>query len=222
MWIKKENEEIMNKLMNRRAECDSCGEEVDVMIHTEHVQFSVRDLVVESDFSIPRCPHCNSVVALADIEDENIRILYDVYKAKKGLLTSEEVRSIRTKYGLSQSDFALLLGLGEKTVTRYENGSIQDHSHDNLMRLVTEPTILKQLYAKNFKEISPSSRLRLFNRMVVLGVILDVDDEIRSKIGLLSQAATLPILYRQPHAVIMNNNNSKSSNGDASCNLTAA
>ena len=37
---------------------------------------------------------------------------------------------------MSQSSFAKLLGFGEKTITRYENGAIQDVCHDNMIRLM--------------------------------------------------------------------------------------
>lgn len=46
-----------------------------------------------------------------------------------------EIKEIRDSFGLSQKDFAILLGFGEKTITRYENGSIQDESHDIAIRL---------------------------------------------------------------------------------------
>ena len=37
-------------------------------------------------------------------------------------LTAREIKDIRTRYGLSQQAFARVLGLGEASIVRYENG----------------------------------------------------------------------------------------------------
>ena len=37
-------------------------------------------------------------------------------------LTAQDIKRIRRKYGLTQQGFARLLGLGEASVVRYENG----------------------------------------------------------------------------------------------------
>lgn len=74
----------------------------------------------------------------AGIMDENLLRARDAYRQKKGLLTSNEIADIRNYYGLTQSDFAALLGWGEVTVTRYESKTIQDETYDNIMRMVHE------------------------------------------------------------------------------------
>lgn len=56
---------------------------------------------------------------------------------RQGLLTPEEIRQIRERTGLSAVEIAHLLGVGEKTYTRWENGrSIQNKSNDTLIRLL--------------------------------------------------------------------------------------
>lgn len=53
-----------------------------------------------------------------------------------GLLQPEEIRSIRSMYGMSQETFARVLGMGTKTIARYENGSLQDEAQNNLIFLM--------------------------------------------------------------------------------------
>jgi len=72
----------------------------------------------------------------AGIMDENLLRARNAYRVKKGLLTSDDIAKIRNLYGLTQSDFAALLGWGDVTVTRYESKSIQDETYDNVMRMV--------------------------------------------------------------------------------------
>lgn len=55
--------------------------------------------------------------------------------AREGLLTPEEIKAIREKYGLTQVAIARLLGVGEKNFTRWENGlSMQTKVMDDLIR----------------------------------------------------------------------------------------
>ena len=72
----------------------------------------------------------------AGMMDENLLMARNAYRVKKGLLTSDDIAKIRNFYGLTQSDFAALLGWGDVTVTRYESKSIQDETYDNIMRMV--------------------------------------------------------------------------------------
>jgi putative zinc finger/helix-turn-helix YgiT family protein len=53
-----------------------------------------------------------------------------------GLLTPDEIRDVRHRAGLSAVEMASLLGVGEKTYTRWESGrSIHNKSSDTLIRL---------------------------------------------------------------------------------------
>lgn len=69
---------------------------------------------------------------------------------KKDLLTSKEIKDIRKKYDLTQSELAYLLNLGEVTITRYETKQIQDASVDNMLRELNDnPLLALKLLEKN-------------------------------------------------------------------------
>ncbi len=70
------------------------------------------------------------------LEQENDVKLYNEYRKLNSLLLPEEIKSIREKYGVTQVEFAQILGLGNKTITRYENGSLQNVAHNNLIKIV--------------------------------------------------------------------------------------
>jgi putative zinc finger/helix-turn-helix YgiT family protein len=54
-----------------------------------------------------------------------------------GLLLPKEIRYVREKTGLSAVNMSHLLGVGEKTYTRWENGrSLQTKASDTLIRLI--------------------------------------------------------------------------------------
>lgn len=84
-----------------------------------------------------------------DLEIENDLRLYDIYRSQMNLLTSSEIKNIRKKYNMSQKEYALSIGVGEITVHRFENGSIQTDSVDSIMRLSNDPDIMYNLINKN-------------------------------------------------------------------------
>lgn len=70
--------------------------------------------------------------------DQNLQNARNAYRKKHGLLTSYETAEVRAQYGMSQADFASLLGCEEVTVIRYETKSIQDKATDQLIRRVKD------------------------------------------------------------------------------------
>ena len=70
--------------------------------------------------------------------NENLLNARNAYRVKMGLLTSDEIVTIRESYGLSQVDLAKLLGWGEATISRYESKSIQDEAYDTMLRMVKD------------------------------------------------------------------------------------
>lgn len=89
-----------------------------------------------------------------DVKKINEKNLFDNYKRDKKLLTSEEVKNIRKKYGLTQKEYALAIGVGEITVHRFEKGSIQTEGVDFIMKLSNNPNNMHYLVLGNKDKIS--------------------------------------------------------------------
>lgn len=71
----------------------------------------------------------------------NLLAARNAYRNKHNLLTSDEIVNIRKTYGLSQVSLAKLLGWGEATISRYESKSIQDESHDVMLRMIRDDSL---------------------------------------------------------------------------------
>ncbi len=79
------------------------------------------------------CTSCGEVI----LPDELTKAIEAEQYRRLGLLTPAEIRQVRHKTGLSAVDLANLLGVGEKSFTRWENGrSMQNKSNDTLIRLL--------------------------------------------------------------------------------------
>ncbi len=65
--------------------------------------------------------------------NRNLLNARDAYRKKKGLLTSREIKMIRMENGLSQKEFAEMLGLDQEAIVRYENEKDVHLSSEHLL-----------------------------------------------------------------------------------------
>ncbi len=100
-----------------------------------------------------------------NIEIENDQRLYDIYKKQNNLLTNFEIKKIRQKYGLTQKEYALVIGVGEVTVHRFEKGAIQTEAVDSIMKLSNDPDNMSFLLLQNRKNIDESLHSLLLKRI---------------------------------------------------------
>lgn len=105
------------------------------------------------------CPECGEAIGDSRVEDGNLKRAYAAYRRDNGLLSVEEIKALRERYGLSLREFARFLGFGEQTVARYEAGAVQDQAHDVVMRLASTPEGAAGLLEINGEKVSEASRL---------------------------------------------------------------
>lgn len=101
----------------------------------------------------------------SELEQENDIKLYNEYRKLKNLLFPEEIKEIREKFEVTQVEFAQILGLGDKTIARYENGSLQDTAQNNLIKIVgrNPEEFLKLL--KECKKLSKEKYEELYKKI---------------------------------------------------------
>ena len=124
--------------------CDECCEKVDASV----LEFDEVREVRGDQFLIkerwPVCPHCDQKIGNAAFAEENFRKLYDAYREKHHIPSAEEIRSLRKRLGLTQSQFADLLGIGVASLQRYEKGSLPTDAHARILRHASNPMFLKE------------------------------------------------------------------------------
>lgn len=84
-----------------------------------------------------------------ELGNKNLGIIRNAYRKETGLLTDKEIKQIREQYNLNQRNFALILGFGEVTITRYESKMIQDNAHDAVIRSAKDPNVFINYINKN-------------------------------------------------------------------------
>jgi len=123
-----------------KSYCDNCGKDTLVEIITEVRSVPVRDELYEIEEHVPICTECREEVFVEDIEEANIQRAYDAYRLKHGLVFPYEIAEVRRMYGVSQRGLARILGWGEVTIHRYENGSLPDSAHNAILKSLKYPS----------------------------------------------------------------------------------
>jgi putative zinc finger/helix-turn-helix YgiT family protein len=150
--------------MSRNILCPHCNVPALIVRNEREVQVGQRRLRIEDEWS--ECPQCKEAFYSAEQADARQRASINQARLEDGLLPPHKIRQIREGYCLTQRQFEEVLGVGEKTVVRWESGRVcQNQATDRLIRLVA------------------ASRENLKMLAALHGVPLEADDEVAAAIG---------------------------------------
>lgn len=135
------NKELLNnenlkqkKIKKIKVFCPFCEKEHEVQIVEFIAQDKIKDSLIQYISKAYECKITNELFEDGELLDKNLDEMREQYRIKNNLLTKKQIKDIRNKYNLTQEDLALILGLGVKTITRYETTAIQERAYDNLLR----------------------------------------------------------------------------------------
>ena len=132
-----------------RKYCEECGREVETKVITKKEVYDICGESIEVDAQILVCAECGEEFYCEELDNATLVQAYNEYRRRHKLLLPEEIKKIREQYGLSQRSFAKLLNWGDKTICRYENGSIQDKAHNSLLLFLREPENMRTYLMEN-------------------------------------------------------------------------
>lgn len=145
--------------------CPNCEEYTEATFGVEEEVYNVRGEPIEIEARVASCQKCEAKIFDEERDSRNLEKAYSQYREKHNLLSPDEVRIIREKYGLSQRALSRLLGWGEITIHRYENGAIQDNVHDSLLRLIEDPQNIQRFLKTNRNKLPAYTVARLEKRI---------------------------------------------------------
>ena len=118
--------------------CPTCGSMMRERRSSLSTSVNGEDVLVR-DASHLRCPKCREVVLRLDEVRHLNQAALDIYRRKYGLLSSDEIRSLRERLGLTQVELGRLLRLGSNTISRWESGrNVQTAAMNVLLRLIRD------------------------------------------------------------------------------------
>ena len=144
---------------NRKIDyCFDCDKDVEYIVKEISGTFRVKDKRIKATIYEAHCSVCGARMIVDEVQHKNEMILFEAYKKESGLITAEELKAIRSRYGLSATAFAKILGLGEKNVTRYENGAVQSESVNRFFEMAKSEGAFWELFHKHSRELTQAER----------------------------------------------------------------
>ncbi len=125
--------------MNRRKVfCPECRKEVTFTVKESIETAIVKGEAYKFTSQIAYCDECETELYVAELEDTNLKTLYDVYRKAKDIISSEDIRKIPEKYNIGKRPLSKLLGWGEQTFTRYFDGDIPSKQYSEILKRILE------------------------------------------------------------------------------------
>lgn len=145
--------------------CPNCEKETNLeLLHTPEV-VEVRGEQIKVEMEYYKCLACSEEFEDPHSEADSLDKAYKEYRHRHGMMQPEEIRDLRKRYGLTQNEMSKLLGWGGATLSRYENGALQDEAHEKVLRLAMDPRNLLRLIGETPETLSGKKKDRLIKEL---------------------------------------------------------
>ncbi len=141
--------------------CEACGRCADTRVTDKKEIYEVCGERIEVDAQILVCAECGEEFFCEELDNATLVKAYNEYRRRHKLLFPDEIKKIREQYGFSQRSFSKLLNWGDKTVHRYENGSIQDKAHNSLLLFLKNPENMRIYLTENEVMLDDNQKAKL-------------------------------------------------------------
>ncbi|KXS45495.1 MAG: putative Xre family transcriptional regulator [Candidatus Frackibacter sp. T328-2] len=136
--------------MSKIKLCSECFEEHEMRKIEDDIIHEIKGEKFKNKVKKYICPNCGQKSTPDSEFDKSLLKAFNEYRKKHNLLFPDEIKEIREIYGLNQRAFSRVLGWGEITIHRYENGALQDNPHDDLLQTLREnPENMKMILEKH-------------------------------------------------------------------------
>jgi putative zinc finger/helix-turn-helix YgiT family protein len=132
--------------------CPHCETVRELVPSTASRSYEIKGQNITVDVSISRCSECGEEFDYPG--PDPLEKAYAEYRRRKGMIQPDQIKETRASYGLTQKELSSLLGWGGATLSRYENGALQDEAHDTSLRLAMDPRNLLSLIDANPSALS--------------------------------------------------------------------
>lgn len=146
--------------------CPNCEKITEIELISRVEKIMVRKIPIEVQVEYFHCEECGVEFRDPKSTNDPLDSAYSEYRKQFGLLMPEEIKAFRKRFGFTQRELADLLGWGAVTLSRYENGALQDEAHDTSLRLAMDHEALLQLIQAKKGVLSDEKRKTLAKSLV--------------------------------------------------------
>jgi uncharacterized phage-associated protein len=147
-----------NIMSKNKKFCEGCRNDVEYIITEKEMESELKGEKYSYMGKEAHCPHCNSELFIGEINDSNLRSLYDVYRKRNHIVPLEMVLEIPQKYNIGKRPLSLLLGWGEQTFSRYMGGDMPTKQYSEILKKIFEnPSYYAQILENNKSNIKQAT-----------------------------------------------------------------
>lgn len=147
--------------------CPNCEKETELELLHRFEDVNVRSESIKVEVTYYKCKNCGEEFEDPRSDEDPLDKAYREYRRRHGMMQPEEVREFRKRFGLTQNEMSRLLGWGGATLSRYENGALQDETHEKALRLAMDPRNLLKLIEESPDALPKEKRDRLIDELRV-------------------------------------------------------
>jgi len=112
-----------------------------------------------------KCSECGNEYLNTMDDNHPLESAYHKYREINNMLQPEEIKELRRSIGLTQEELSNLLGWGKATLSRYENGALQDKAHDNQLKMLKDSKCVIHLIRANPSALPSWKRSSIIERL---------------------------------------------------------
>lgn len=139
--------------MIKKMSCPDCEKVVDVEEIKKETNVIMHGKSISFMAPMYRCNVCKAEFQTMEQLEESLKLGQQAAKEAENDLTPEKIIAIREKYNASQKAFAIILGMGELTINKYEQGEKPSSSNRMLLLLSEDPACFYKMYEINKNKI---------------------------------------------------------------------
>lgn len=167
----------------KKVFCEHCRNDVSFSTNDVQMTGTIKGENYKYMGKEAHCLDCGAEVYVEEVNDYNLKSLYDVYREQSGLISLNEILAIPDKYGIGKRPLSILLGWGEQTFSRYCAGDMPTKQYSEvLQRIYNDPQYYANLLETNKDNLKSTSTYEKSKKAVDL--LLDVKSIEESKIDL--------------------------------------
>ena len=126
--------------------CWNCRKRVSYRIKARKEERTIKGVAYLFDEKYALCQECGEEITVPGLDDENDRVIDNIYRKQNDLITIDDINAILKKYDIEKRPLSKLLGFGELTITRYLDGQLPSKRYSDLLqRLLRYDEEMKKL-----------------------------------------------------------------------------
>jgi Uncharacterized phage-associated protein len=166
--------------------CENCNQDTEYEIVNLKMSGRLKDVTYFYDGKEARCKECGKPVYVPEVNDYNLKQLYDVFRVKNDIVPLEVVKEIPEKYDIGKRPLSLLLGWGELTFSRYYDGDMPTKQYSKILKEIYESPLYYKKVLEEGKNNLPSESTYNKSMKAVMNCINEMNKN-DSKINIVIQ-----------------------------------